>query len=93
MRSDFPILIEHGPTYNRIQWKVDIGQLEYHYYLPKFFEGITEKKEPYRFFAVQGVFDLLERGGHKVVNVVPALIPSIRSNISNHPANLICSCF
>jgi hypothetical protein len=43
MRSDFPILTEHGPTYNRIQWKVDIGQLEYHYYLPKFFEGITEK--------------------------------------------------
>jgi hypothetical protein len=46
-----PIAIEHGPT-NKIFWKVDVMQLDYHHYLPIFFEGIREKQEPYRFLSV-----------------------------------------
>jgi len=41
-RGDLPISIEHGPQ-NKIQWKVDVMQLDYHHYLPIFFEGIREK--------------------------------------------------
>ena len=41
-RGDLPIAIEHGPQ-NRIYWKVEIQQLDYHHYLPIFFEGIREK--------------------------------------------------
>jgi len=41
-RGDLPIAIEHGPQ-NRIFWKVDVMQLDYHHYLPIFFEGIREK--------------------------------------------------
>jgi hypothetical protein len=37
----------------RIQWKVDIEKLDYHHYLPIFFDGLREKEEPYRFLAVQ----------------------------------------
>ena len=42
-------------------------QLDYHHYLPIFFEGIREKQDPYRFLSVQGVFDMLEKGGAKVL--------------------------
>lgn len=77
-RGDLPISIEHGPQ-NKIAWKVDVLQLDYHHYLPIFFEGIREKQDPYRFLAVQGVFDMLEKGGAKVLPVIPQLIIPIKS--------------
>ena len=43
-RGDLPIAIEHGPP-NKIFWKVDVMQLDYHHYLPIFFEGIREKQD------------------------------------------------
>lgn len=77
-RGDLPIAIEHGPQ-NRIYWKIDVAQLDYHHYLPIFFEGIREKQDPYRFLSVQGVFDMLEKGGAKVLPVIPQLIIPIKS--------------
>ena len=77
-RGDLPIAIEHGPQ-NRIYWKIDVTQLDYHHYLPIFFEGIREKQDPYRFLSVQGVFDMLEKGGAKVLPVIPQLIIPIKS--------------
>ena len=69
-RGDLPVTIEHG-SHNTINWKVEIQQLDYHHYLPIFFEGIREKFDPYRFLAVQGVFDMLDKGGAKVLPVIP----------------------
>ena len=77
-RGDLPIAIEHGPQ-NKIFWKVDVMQLDYHHYLPIFFEGIREKCDPYRFLAVQGCFDMLEKGGAKVLPVIPQLVIPIKS--------------
>ena len=61
-RGDLPIQVEHRGVHNRIGWKVEIEKLDYHHYLPIFFDGLREKEEPYRFLAVQGVFDMLENG-------------------------------
>ena len=80
-RGDLPIAIEHGPQ-NKIYWKIDVAQLDYHHYLPIFFEGIREKQDPYRFLSVQGVFDMLEKGGAKVLPVIPQLIIPIKSKLS-----------
>jgi hypothetical protein len=77
-RGDLPIAIEHGPQ-NRIYWKIEVSQLDYHHYLPIFFEGIREKQDPYRFLSVQGVFDMLMNGGAKVLPVIPQLIIPIKS--------------
>ena len=77
-RGDLPIAIEHGPQ-NKIYWKVDVSQLDYHHYLPIFFEGIREKVDPYRFLSIQGVSDMLEKGGPKVLPVIPQLIIPIKS--------------
>jgi hypothetical protein len=43
----------HGGSWNKISWKVDIEKLDFHHYLPIFFDGLREKEEPYRFLAVQ----------------------------------------
>lgn len=76
-RGDLPIQIEHGPQ-NKIAWKIEVAKLDYHHYLPIFMEGIREKADPYRFLAVQGVFDLLASGTAKVLPVVPQLIIPIK---------------
>ena len=52
-RGDLPIAVDHRASKNAIRWKVDITKLDYHYYLPIFFDGIREKEEPYRFLAIQ----------------------------------------
>ena len=76
-RGDLPIAIDHGPQ-NKLAWKIDIMSLDYHHYLPIFFEGIREKQEPYRFLSVQGTFDMLDKGGAKVLPVIPQLIIPIK---------------
>jgi len=87
-RGDLPIAIEHGPQ-NRIFWKVDVMQLDYHHYLPIFFEGIREKQDPYRFLSVQGVFDMLEKGGAKVLPVIPQLIIPIKNALNTRDPEII----
>lgn len=87
-RGDLPVTIEHGPQ-NKIKWKVEIQQLDYHHYLPIFFEGIREKMDPYRFLAVQGVFDMLENGGAKVLPVIPQLIIPIKTALNTRDIDII----
>ena len=79
-RGDFPISVNHDAKGNKINWKVDIEKLDYHHYLPLFFSGLCETEEPYAFLARQGIHDLLDKGGNKILPVVPQLIIPIKSN-------------
>ena len=65
-RGDLPIQIDHGGVANRLAWKVEIQKLDFHHYLPIFFDGLREIEPPYAFVAEQGVMDMLEAGAHKV---------------------------
>lgn len=42
-RADLPIGINHTGSGCTIYWTAKISELDYHYYLPKFFDGIREK--------------------------------------------------
>jgi len=44
-RRDFPIVVEHSGSGCRLKWinDVDLAELDYHHYLPIFFEGLREK--------------------------------------------------
>jgi hypothetical protein len=90
-RGDLPIQIEHRGVHNRIGWKVDIEKLDYHHYLPIFFDGLREKEEPYRFLAVQGVFDMLEHGGSKILPVIPQLIIPVKTALNTRDPQVICT--
>jgi len=60
-----------------------LDKLDYHFYLPLFFDGLCETEHPYEFFARQGIHDMLEHGGGKVLPVIPQLIIPIKSKFSN----------
>ncbi|XP_029877868.1 parkin coregulated gene protein isoform X1 [Aquila chrysaetos chrysaetos] len=89
-RGDFPIALEHDTKGNKIAWKVEIEKLDYHYYLPLFFDGLCEMTFPYEFFARQGIHDMLEHGGNKILPVIPQLIIPIKNALSLRNRQVIC---
>lgn len=85
-RGDLPISIQHRSNGRTISWKVDAEKLDYHHYLPIFFDGIRELEEPFKFIAMQGCLDLLEKGGSKILPTIPQLIIPIKFALSTkHP--------
>lgn len=44
-----------------------------------FFEGLAEQEDPYKFFAQQGIHDMLTHGGAKIFPCIPQLIIPIKS--------------
>lgn len=48
-----------------------------------FFDGLTETEQPYKFLVEQGISDMLEHGGPKILPVVPQLIIPIKSRFYN----------
>lgn len=90
-RGDFPIALEHDTKGNKIAWKVEIEKLDYHHYLPLFFDGLCETGHPHEFFARQGVHDMLEHGGSKILPVIPQLIIPIKNALNTRKANVICT--
>lgn len=94
-RGDFPIQIEHDGAGMKIGWKVDIDKLDYHHYLPLFFDGLCEKKHPYSFFAKAGIEDMLAHGGqgdkNRVLPVVPQLIIPIKTALNTRDPEIVCT--
>jgi len=90
-RGDLPISIFHGAVGGKIAWKVDVEKLDYHHYLPIFFDGLREKEEPYRFLAVQGAYDMMEKGGSKLLPVVPQLIVPIKIALNTRDPELMAT--
>jgi len=90
-RGDLPIQIFHGAVGGKIAWKVDVDKLDYHHYLPIFFDGLREKEDPYRFLAVQGTYDMLEKGGSKLLPVVPQLIVPVKTALNTRDPELMAT--
>jgi len=90
-RGDLPVQIAHRGTANLISWKVDIEKLDYHHYLPIFFDGLREKEDPFRFLAVQGVYDMLDKGGSKILPVVPQLIIPVKTALNTRDLQVMAT--
>ncbi|XP_053917987.1 parkin coregulated gene protein isoform X2 [Cuculus canorus] len=69
---------------------VQLEELDYLYCLPLFFEGLCEMTFPCDFFARQGIHDMLEHGGNKVIPVIPRLITPIKNALSLRNRQVIC---
>ena len=93
-RGDLPMKILHLPQngMNQVTWSVEVDKLDYHHYLPIFFDGIRETEEPYRTLALRGVHQLIDRGGRlgKVLPVVPQLIIPIKTALNTRDPAIIC---
>lgn len=88
-RGDLPIQIDHGGCHNRIAWKVAIEKLDFHHYLPIFFDGLREVEMPYAFLAEQGVYDMMQVGQSKVDSVIPQLIIPIKTALNTRDRSVI----
>lgn len=89
-RGAFPIALEDDSNGQRISWKVRIEDLDFHYYLPMFFDGLTETEAPYKFLVEQGTTEMLEHGGPKILPVVPQLIIPIKKALNTKIPEIIC---
>lgn len=76
--SAVPVLVFTWHLFS-LCFQVEIEKLDYHHYLPLFFDGLCEMTFPYEFFARQGIHDMLEHGGNKILPVIPQLIIPIKS--------------
>ena len=66
-----PLNVGFSGAVRHIVWKVDIGLLDLHHYLPVFFEGLRETQDPMSFLADKGCDDLIINGKDKILPVVP----------------------
>ncbi|KEG13195.1 ParcG domain containing protein [Trypanosoma grayi] len=89
-RGDLPLAVSHGSRPS-VDWKVEVERLDYHHYLPIFFDGIRETEEPYMFLARQGCLDLLKRGGPKILPTIPQLIIPIKTALNTRHPEIICA--
>ncbi|CAL8285187.1 unnamed protein product [Lota lota] len=90
-RGDIPVALIHDNKGNCIRWKVKMETLDYHHYLPLFFDGLSETAHPYEFFARTGVHDMLEHGGRKILPVIPQLIIPIRNALNTRIPQVLCN--
>jgi hypothetical protein len=89
-RGDLPIAVQHKGGGCKLDWKVDVEKLDYHHYLPIFFDGLREKEEPYHFMSHQGCIDLLDKGGAKILPTIPQLIIPIKTALNTRDVDIIC---
>jgi len=88
-RGDLPIKVDHQTATSKTEWKISPEQLDYHHYLPIFFDGLREKMDPYRFLALMGTYEMLEAGGSKILPVIPQLIIPIKTALNTRDPDII----
>lgn len=88
-RGDLPIKVNHQGSISKTEWKISPEQLDYHHYLPIFFDGLREKTDPYRFLAIMGAYEMIEAGGSKILPVIPQLIIPLKTALNTRDPDVI----
>ena len=81
-RGDLPVCVDHTGSRPKLAWKVEVTKLDYHHYLPLFFDGLRETEWPYDFIALNGAITLLAAQPQKVLPVIPQLIIPIKTALN-----------
>ncbi|KAF0691375.1 Aste57867_17371 [Aphanomyces stellatus] len=89
-RADLPLRVNFSGAVRKVQWQVDITQIDYGHYLPLFFEGLRELDEPYKFLALNGTMDMLEKGGDRPLSCIPHLVIPIKQNLMTRHPTILC---
>ncbi len=78
-RGDIPINVYHSGSLNKIKWNISPDQIDLKYYFPLFVEGLREKVDPYRFLAILGSFELVEKNQTEdIIEIIPLIIMPLK---------------
>lgn len=89
-RGDLPVRINFAGAVRKLQWQVEVSQLDFSHYLPMFMEGLRDLQEPYHFLALNGTLDMVEKGGNRVLPCLPQLISPIKANLMTRNQTVLC---
>ncbi|XP_061578930.1 parkin coregulated gene protein-like [Cololabis saira] len=89
--GDIPVALTHATTGNGIRWKVDFERIDYHVFLPLFFQGLAEITHPYEKLANQGIHGMLDHSGQEILTIVPQLIPHIKNALNMRNDRVMCN--
>ncbi|XP_050347161.1 parkin coregulated gene protein homolog [Nymphalis io] len=89
-RGEFPVCIEFTTSGKRLAWKVPVEKLDFHHYLPMFFDGLAEGTYPFNFIVEHGIHDLVTKGSFKVLPVVPQIIIPIKNALATKRPTVLC---
>ncbi|CAH2268380.1 parkin coregulated gene protein homolog [Pararge aegeria] len=89
-RGEFPVAIEFTTSGKQLSWKVPIEKLDFHHYLPMFFDGLAEGTYPFSFIVERGIHDLVSKGSYKILPVVPQLIIPIKNAFATKRPTVLC---
>jgi len=84
-----PVSVDFKGANRKIVWNVAPELLDYHHYLPLFFEGLREVKDPYMFLADKSIDEMLEKGPEKVLAVLPQLIMPMKAAFNTKRPSVI----
>ncbi|XP_067137590.1 parkin coregulated gene protein homolog [Centruroides vittatus] len=80
--GELPILILKDERMGcSIRWMTAVGNLDYDYFLPIFFDGLREECLPYSIAAYVALQEMLNEGGKKIVQALPFVIPSLSETL------------
>eukprot|EP00887_Chlorella_sp_A99_P003424 scaffold7.g3424.t1 len=88
-RGDLPCVVDQArPGKNGIRFKANLLEIDLHFYLPVFFDGLleTQASDPCRMLACKGCEELLRGGGARVLPVLPQLIMPLKATLKSGEA-------
>ena len=89
-RGDIPVKIEHCGSLNKIDWNEKPEEIDLKRYLPSFVEGLREKLDPYRFIAILGSFELVERNSaEKIIECIPLIILPLKISLNTRDLEIV----
>jgi hypothetical protein len=89
-RGVIPIKVLHGGSINKIQWTTDPTQLDLKAVFPVFVDGLREKIDPYRFLAILGSFDIIEKASvDKLLETIPLIVQPLKLALNTRDLDII----
>ena len=89
-RGVIPIKVLHNGSINKIIWTTEPSSLELKALFPVFVDGLREKIDPYRFLAILGSFDIIEKSPTaKLVETIPLLIQPLKAALNTRDLDII----
>ena len=92
-RGVVPIKVLHNGSINKIIWTTEPTSLDLKALFPVFVDGLREKIDPYRFLAILGSFDIIDKSTtEKLVETIPLLVQPLKAALNTRDLDIIAVC-